>query len=179
METSIRDIPSFQLVARERISATPAEVYAVISDLPRSGEWSAECTGGRWVSGEPATVGAVFNGENFRPANVVGWAPVVRGTWSTESEVVEAVPGGTFSWAMRDAAGRRQESVWSFEITPADGGSELAHRFRMDAPTEGIRGITAEMDATERTRFFDEWSAKLATDLTATVARIKTVIENQ
>lgn len=118
-------------------------MYATVSDLPRSGEWSVECTGGQWISGTPATVGAVFRGENHRPENVVAWAPVVRGEWTTESEIVEAQPGRVIRWAIRDRAGRRQESVWSFELRAADDGCVLVHRFWMGAPTEGIQGITA------------------------------------
>src|SRR5438094_139272 len=110
--TSVEKAPLFQSRADVHVSATPDEVYAVISDLPRSGEWSPECTGGEWVSGEPATVGAVFRGHNYRPEDVVAWAPVVRGNWSTEAEVVAAEPGRTFRWAMRDSSGAKQESVW-------------------------------------------------------------------
>lgn len=174
---SIDNAPLFQVGADVHISATPEAVYAVITDLPRSGEWSEECTGGQWVSGAPATVGAVFRGENRRSAEVVAWAPVVRGTWTTESEVVAAEPGRTFRWSMRDSTGKKQDSIWSFDIEPADGGCRLVHHFRMGDPTEGIRGITAEMDDAERQRFFSEWGEKLGKDLATTLERIKVVIE--
>jgi hypothetical protein len=169
--------PLFELRASIHVLATPATVYAVVTDLPRSAEWSPECTGGRWVSGEPATVGAVFRGVNERPADVVAWAPVVRGTWQTESEVVAAEPGRVFRWAMRDKAGHAQDSVWSYELEPADGGCLLRHTFRMGSATEGIRGITADMDAAAEAKFFAEWTAKIAGDLDATLLRLKTVIE--
>ncbi|MEU5100204.1 SRPBCC family protein [Streptomyces sp. NPDC020996] len=171
--------PLFKVKADIRVSAAPHEVYAVVSDLPRSAEWSPECIGGTWVSGEPATVGAVFRGENLRSPDVVAWAPVVRGTWTTESQVVAAEPGRVFRWAMRDSSGRAQESVWSYEIEPADDGCVLVHHFQMDTPTEGIRGITAEMDEAEKRRFFADWSAKLAKDLQATLQNIKAVIEQK
>ncbi|MER7705242.1 SRPBCC family protein [Kitasatospora sp. NPDC097605] len=161
-----------------RISATPDEVYSVISDLPRCGEWSTECRGGSWVSGAPAEVGSVFRGDNLRSPDVVPWAPVVRGAWHTHAEVVAAEPGRTFRWAMRDTAGRAQESVWAFDVTAVeDGGSVLVHHFRMDAATEGIRGITAGMDQDARRRFFAEWGEKVAADLVVTVGRIKQVVE--
>ncbi|WP_037677771.1 SRPBCC family protein [Streptomyces griseus] len=178
-QTNTQETPLFEVRADIRLSATPREAYAVVSDMPRSAEWSPECTGGTWVSGEPATVGAVFRGENLRPRNVVEWAPVVRGVWSTESEVIAAEPGRAFRWAMRDSAGRAQQSVWSYEIEPADGGCVLVHHFRMDAPTEGIKGITAEMDEAEKRKFFVDWSAKLAKDLQVTLQRIKAVIEQK
>ncbi|GAA1413242.1 SRPBCC family protein [Kitasatospora putterlickiae] len=170
--------PLFRSWAEIRISAAPAEVYSVVSDLPRSGEWSPECRGGDWVSGEPAAVGSVFRGENLRDPDVVAWAPVVRGTWFTHSEVVAAEPGRTFRWAMRDSAGRAQDSVWAFDVAPAeDGGSVLVHHFRMGAATEGIRGITAGLDEDGRRRFFAEWGEKVAADLGTTLERIKRVVE--
>ncbi|MEU3096944.1 SRPBCC family protein [Streptomyces sp. NPDC006967] len=167
----------FQVSAETSVHAAPTEVYTLISDMPRSAEWSPECQGGIWVEGEPATAGAVFRGENVRSADVVAWAPVVRGRWTTYAEVVAAEPGRTFRWAMRDSAGRRQESVWGFDIAPAPEGSLLVHHFRMGRATEGIRGITAGMDGQARQRFFTEWSDKLQHDLTSTLQRIKAVIE--
>lgn len=171
--------PLFDARAQIALSAAPHAVYAVISDLPRSGEWSPECLGGSWVCGEPATVGAVFRGENLRHESVVSWAPVVRGKWTTESEIVAAEPGRTFRWAMRDTAGRKQRSVWGFDLAPAGEGSVLIHHFRMDAPTEGIRGITAGMDQADKDRFFAEWGAKVAGDLAVTLERVKAVVDKR
>ncbi len=171
--------PLFRAAADVLVDATPLQVYSVVSDLGRSGDWSEECVGGEWVEGEPATVGAVFRGENHREKDVVAWAPVVRGAWSTRSEVIAAEPGATFSWAIQDSAGRAQESVWTFDIEPDGTGSRLVHHFRMGAATEGIRGITAEMDAEQKQKFFADWGAKLEKDLAATVKRIKDVIEGE
>lgn len=176
--TSDQTRPVFEVRVQTPVAAPPEAVYAVVSDLPRSGEWSEECTGGRWVSGGPGRVGSVFRGVNVRPADVVGWAPVVRGEWTTESEVVEAAPGRRFAWAMRTKAGQAQPSVWAWEVEPdGAGGSLLTHHFRMDARTEGIRGIVAGMDPAAEQRFFTEWARKLEGDIAATVARVKSVIE--
>ena len=176
-ETRSVRAPLFQVSAQVQVASTPEQVYAVVTDLARSGEWSAECRGGRWISGEAGTVGSVFEGENYRTSEVVAWAPVVRGDWTTESEVVTAEPARVFAWAMRNKAGQKQESVWSFEIEAAPEGSLLAHRFRMDAPTEGIQGITASMNAEEKERFFDEWAAKLERDLNETLGRLKEILD--
>ncbi|MEO6085297.1 MAG: SRPBCC family protein [Umezawaea sp.] len=176
-ETTTKSTPLFQAGSDVWVSAVPDEVYAIVSDMPRAAEWSVECVGGTWVSGEPATVGAVFRGENRRGPDVVSWAPVVRGEWTTDSEIVAAEPGRVFSWAIRTKSGQAQDSVWTFEMAPADDGCVLAHHFHMGEPTEGIRGITAEMDAEEEQRFFAEWGAKLEKDIAATLRRIKDVIE--
>ncbi|HST48992.1 SRPBCC family protein [Jatrophihabitans sp.] len=176
-ETRSARPPLFEASAQVAVASSPEQVYRVVTDLPRSGEWSVECRGGRWVSGEAGAVGSVFRGENFRSPEVVAWAPVVRGDWTTESEVVAAEPARRFAWAMRTKAGQKQESIWSFEIEPGPDGSVLAHRFRMDAATEGIQGITASMNAEEKQRFFAEWSAKLERDLAETLDRLKKILD--
>ncbi|TDU77063.1 SRPBCC family protein [Streptomyces sp. KS 21] len=171
--------PLFRSRAQVHVSAAPAEVYAVVSDLARSGEWSPECLGGEWTTGAPGAVGSVFRGENERSEDVVSWAPVVRGKWTTYAEVVAAEPGRTFQWAMHNSSGQKQDSVWGFSIEADGKESLLVHHFRMGSATEGIRGITAEMDEEQKQQFFAEWGEKVAGDLAATLERIKVVIETE
>ncbi|MFE9256710.1 SRPBCC family protein [Streptomyces sp. NPDC006879] len=177
--TIIEKSPLFELRADINISATPDAVYGVISDLPRSAEWSPECMGGEWVSGEPSQVGSIFRGENLRSEQVVAWAPLIRGTWHTEARVTAAEPGRTFQWMMLTHAQEDQESIWGFDIAPAaDGrGSVLTHHFRMGKATAGIHHIVAELDEPAREKFVVDWTAKLVQDLDETLARIKDVIE--
>jgi bifunctional isochorismate lyase/aryl carrier protein len=160
------------------VAADPATVFAYVSDLARSGEWSPECQGGSWVSGAPGAAGSVFRGRNYRSSDVVAWAPVVRGEWSTESEVIEARPPQLFAWAMRDSAGRRQQSVWSFEISPVPGGSRLVHGFRMGALTEGMREILTRAGRDGEQKFLIDWPVKLEADMRQSVAGIKTAVES-
>ncbi|QNP74076.1 SRPBCC family protein [Streptomyces roseirectus] len=170
-------VTTFQVRAEIFIAASPETVYATVSDLGRSAEWSPECRGGTWIKGTPSTVGAVFEGTNLRGADAVPWAPVIRGTWSTLSEVVEAVPGSVFRWIILTSAGEPQESTWSFEISPTAGGSHLVHHYRLGRLTEGLSKIFASLDEPGRERFVTEWNAKLAADVERTVAGIKRVIE--
>ncbi|MGK5628793.1 SRPBCC family protein [Streptomyces sp. URMC 123] len=171
--------PLFELSARISVSATPEEVYSVVSDLPRQGEWSPECQGGTWISGEPATVGAVFRGENLRSESVVAWAPLIRGVWHTEARVVAAEPGRTFRWMMLSHAQEDQESVWGFDMEPAPEGCVLVHHFRMGKATAGIQKIVKDLNEDDRKRFIEDWTEKLVRDLDATLKRIKDVIESQ
>lgn len=168
---------TFQVRAESYISATPEEVYATVSDLARSGEWSPECTGGTWVSGEPARVGSVFHGDNTRGKDVVAWAPVIRGPWTTIAEVVAAEPGRRFSWVICNSAGEKQDSTWTYELKPAEGGCILVHHYRLGRLTEGLAKIFEGLPEEKRQRFVKEWNAKLADDVAATLARIKVVIE--
>lgn len=177
MTSIIEKSPLFELRADLHVSASADDVYAVVSDLPRSGEWSPECQGGEWISGAPSQVGSVFRGENLRSEEIVSWAPLVRGVWYTECRVTKADPGRTFQWMMLSHVGENQESVWGFDIAPADGGAVLTHHFRMGTATAGIHKIVADLDEPERVKFVEDWTDKLADDLAATLRRIKEIIE--
>nr|AQW35023.1 polyketide cyclase [Streptomyces griseoruber] len=171
-------VTTFEARAETFVAASPDKVYDTVSDLSRSGEWSVECRGGTWVEGAPRTVGAIFRGENTRGTDTVAWAPVIRGPWQTESEVVEAVPGKVFRWVVLDSARRRQESTWSFEIEPTAGGCVLVHHYRLGRLTEGLSKIfAAGLDEAGRERFVREWNAKLSQDIRTTLDHLKYVLE--
>jgi len=178
-DESVRhDTETFRVSADILIEAEPSEVFAFVSDLTNSGEWSPECRGGRWLSGGPSLLGSVFEGRNYRAPDIVSWAPVVRGEWTTESEVVEVRAPHVFRWAMRSSAGAAQQSVWSFEVHPAAGGCVLTHAFWMGELTEGMRGILSRMSPSDRPRFIAEWGEKIDGDLRATLHRIKSALES-
>lgn len=151
--------------------------FDYVSDLTRSGEWSPECLGGSWLDATGPRVGAVFLGHNHRAEDVVAWAPVVRGDWTTQAEVIEFAPPARFAWAMRDSSGRPQDSVWSFGVELVGTGSRLTHGFRMGRLTEGMRGILAGMSEQQCEAFVRDWSAKIDQDLRATLRRIKERLE--
>ncbi|WP_405057301.1 SRPBCC family protein [Kribbella sp. NBC_01505] len=97
------------------VSAPAAALYALVSDLPRMGEWSPECTGVTWNSGTPGpAVGARFVGRNR-----VGSA-----RWLTQGQVVEADPGRRFTFKIY--FGPLQVALWSYEFTPTAEGCEVA-----------------------------------------------------
>jgi hypothetical protein len=168
---------TFRARAEILVNATPENAYDVVTDLARSGEWSAECTGGRWVLGEPGAVGSIFRGDNVRGTDVVAWAPVIRGPWHTEAEVIEAERGKVFRWVILNSERRRQESTWSYEFEPAGTGCLLVHSYRLGRLTEGLEKILTPLDEEHRGRFVREWNAKIEGDVRATVERIRTVVE--
>jgi hypothetical protein len=93
------------------IATEPELVYALISDLPRMGEWSPENTGGRWLSGAPAgAVGATFKGHNRNGSR----------SWSTKVRVTAADPGRQFAFAV--SFGPMSIAEWRYDLV-ADGGS--------------------------------------------------------
>ena len=57
-------VHDMHLEISETIEADAAAIYALISDLPRMGEWSTENIGGEWTSGTPGAVGSRLLGTN-------------------------------------------------------------------------------------------------------------------
>jgi hypothetical protein len=90
---------------KETMAARPEEIYALISDLPRMGEWSPENIGGKWLGGASgAAVGARFKGENRNGSN----------SWSTTVTITEADPGKSFAFAV--SAGLISVAEWRYDL---------------------------------------------------------------
>ena len=107
---------SHQIEVTRTIAATPEQVYALVSDLPRMGEWSPENTGGKWIKGATgAAVGAKFQG-----TNALG-----KKKWKTISTVTAATPGKQFAFDVT-AAGMKVAG-WGFSITATDAGTTVTH----------------------------------------------------
>lgn len=72
------------------IAAIPGEVYAVVSDITRTGEWSPVCQECWWDEGDGPWVGAFFTGRNVTDVR----------TWETHCEVIAAAEGVEFGWSV-------------------------------------------------------------------------------
>jgi hypothetical protein len=93
------------------IAAPPDKVWALISDLPRMGEWSPENTGGSWASG--ATGPAV--GARFKGTNTNG-----KRRWSTAVKVTTCEPASAFAFDV--SALGLPIATWRYEIEPTESG---------------------------------------------------------
>ncbi len=102
-----------EVKVEERIAAPADALYALVSDIKRTGEWSPENVGGRWLgTATGPVVGARFRGSNRRGFR----------RWSTTCTVVAADPGRRFAFDVAFAG--IPVSRWSYEFAP-DGGDTL------------------------------------------------------
>lgn len=91
-------------ISRE-MTATPDAIWALVSDLPRMGEWSPENQGGAWIKGATGpAVGARFKGNNKHGAK----------TWSTIAKVTACAPGKEFGFHV--AVGPINVADWHYAI---------------------------------------------------------------
>lgn len=76
------------------INRPSSEVFDAVADVTRMGDWSPECTGGRWVA--PATGPAL--GTKFEGDNIAKVGPISLKRWTTTSEITAYVPGEVFEF---------------------------------------------------------------------------------
>ncbi len=112
------------------VSVAPDQLYAMVSDVTRTGEWSPQCTACRWDEGDGPRVGATFTGSNEDSGR----------TWETTNEVVAADPGREFAWEVNGGWVR-----WGYTFEPVDGGTLLTEHWEfMPAGLAGFREAFGE-----------------------------------
>ena len=106
------------------VAVPPDELYALVSDVTRMGEWSPICKACWWDEGDGPEVGAWFTGRN----------ETAERTWETRSQVVAADPGRKFAWQVNNGWVH-----WEYTFEP-EGGGNPADR-EVGIPTRRHRGV--------------------------------------
>ncbi len=103
------------------VAATPEQMYAVVADVTRIGEWSHECHGAEWLDGATGpALGARFRGTN----------KVKSFGWSRVCTITDIEPGRRFGY--RTSGGVPADSTdWSFEFHPDPAGTRIVQRYRI------------------------------------------------
>jgi hypothetical protein len=141
------------------VAQEPDQLYALVSDVTRTGEWSPVCRSCWWDDQAGPFVGAWFTGHNETPER----------TWETRCQVVVADPGREFAWEVNNGWVR-----WGFSLEPENGGTRLTESWRFLPP--GIAGF--------HERYGQDADAQIAqrseaahTGIPQTLAAIKKVAE--
>lgn len=102
------------------IAAPPADVYDLIADITRMGEWSPECYLCEWVGEihEPV-IGARFRGHNRM-------GPL---RWSTTCQIVTADRGREFAFTVIHEKNDRESTRWRYCFSAAETGTVLTESF--------------------------------------------------
>ena len=147
------------------IAAPPDEVYALISDITRMGEWSPECRRCTWAKG--ATGPAV--GARFRARNKGRRGPA----WFNTPTVTVADPGREFAFN-RSGPGIGSYT-WRYVLRPiATGtGTTVTESYDVEKP------LPAAMSwLTEKWVGSDDRDADLLSGMATTLQRIKAAAES-
>jgi len=104
----------YPTAATREIVAPAEKVWALVTDLPRMGEWSPENAGGKWVKGATGpALGAVFKGTNKNGIR----------RWSTDVTVIACEPGKVFEFAV--TAGPLEVANWRYEFEDTESGCRV------------------------------------------------------
>lgn len=108
------------------IDAPPEQVWALVSDVSRYGEWSPENQGGRWVKATQAPgIGAKFIGMNRH-----GFL-----RWKTNCTVIEYEEGTRFAFSVAQS-----RTLWGYRLEAEAGGTRITEwRKRVGMPPLPLR----------------------------------------
>lgn len=102
--------------ASTHITADPAAVYALITDLPTLASLAEEADRMDWHKGDRVTPGAVFRGHNSNGGK----------QWTTTCTVTDAEPGRTFAFDVKSFV--IPVAHWRYDIAATDGGCTVTER---------------------------------------------------
>jgi hypothetical protein len=143
------------------IARSSEDLYDIVSDVTRTGEWSPVCKACWWDEGARLAVGAWFTGRN----------EVAERTWETRSEVVAADRGHEFAFVV---GGDRVR--WGFTFTPVEGGTQITESWEF--LPGGVALYEDRFGAEAPARIADRTEAA-RTEIPATLVAIKKIAESR
>ena len=106
------------------MDARPADVYAIISDITRTPEFSPEVKRCGWLDGATGPV----VGARFKAYNKVQRGP----GWSNKPVVTVAQPGVEFAFTRSELGGGTM--LWRYQIAARGAGSEVTESYEVLRP---------------------------------------------
>ena len=139
------------------VEATPSEVWALVSDLKRMGEWSPQCHQ-MYVRG-----GEVKNGTKTLNINHEGklW-------WPTRSQVIEFEPNKRITFKIIE-----NWSIWSYELEEIPGGTRITHTRHIPNGTSTLSKFLVK----NFMRGPEHFEVHLERGMNKTLSRIKSELE--
>lgn len=158
------DTPTVEV--RTWIAASPARVWAFVSDIGLMPSLSPELQSAHWLDDvtEPA-LGARFIGRSRHEA---------LGEWETTSHLVEFEPERLFAWAVEDPA--NPSALWRFRLEPRDGGTELSESAQIGPGRSGLSLAIDQMPDKEQKIVFVRMR-EFERNMTAVLEQIKKLAE--
>jgi uncharacterized protein YndB with AHSA1/START domain len=148
------------LKATITVTAPPAQVWALVTDVSRMSEWSPQ------VVRSVVLGGPVRLGTRFLNLNHQGWKH-----WPTSAKVVRFAPHRDFAFRISE-----NRTVWSFELEPtADGGTFVTHRRETPHGISSVSNLLVEKLLGGQASFVPE----LLEGMSRTLDRLKADVESR
>jgi Polyketide cyclase / dehydrase and lipid transport len=143
------------------IARTPEDLYDMVSDVTRMGEWSPVCKKCWWDDGDGPRVGAWFTGHNEAPD---------RDPWDTRSQVVAASRGEEFAFTVGGSWVR-----WGYTFTPVAEGARVTESW--EVLPDGVRRFEERFGADAGRQLANRFEAA-RTGIPVTLAALKRAAES-
>ena len=101
-------------------TASAEDVWRILSDPSRLGEWSHETSKGIWLDGSMSA----RPGARFRASNQAG-----RFRWTRISEIVAADEPRVLAWRTIPTATKRDSTDWRITLEPIETGTRIVQTF--------------------------------------------------
>lgn len=150
--------PVAPLEASIHVDASPAAVWAIVSDQRRMNEWSPETWKQKFFGGEVG-VGTRSLNLNKRKGFV----------WPTASRVIELVPEQRIAFYVYGPGAQ-----WSYDLEAVDGGTKVTERRELKG---GKRTIASQVTAALALGGIAEHDVELLAGMKSTLERIKAEAE--
>ncbi len=141
------------------MNASPDEVYAVVSDVTRMGDFSPECYKCEWNDdGAEAVPGTTFTGHNR----------LGEREWSSHCEITAAEPGRLFVFDVGPSADAKYVR-WSYALEPDGAGVRVTESFELLSMPPLVEEVSEERKA--------QRIAMLIEDMSQTLVGMKEAVE--
>lgn len=140
------------------VDASPEQVWKVVSDLKRMGEWSPQCKKMKVFGGD------VRKGTTTLNINRKGFL-----VWPTTAKVVEFEPNKSIAFRIVE-----NKTIWSYTLTPTAGGTTVVEKREAPTGTSAVSGFLVKnvLGGTE------QFDVELVEGMNKTLQRIKTESEH-
>ncbi len=102
------------------VDASIQQVWRLVSDVTRVGEWSHECRSARWLGDAESPV----PGARFRGRNRAGWA-----RWGRTCEIVTVDPPSEMVWRTVPTPLFPDSTQWRIRLEPREGRTLVTQSF--------------------------------------------------
>jgi|SRR3712207_98270 len=116
------------------VAADPADVYALVSDVTRTPQFSPEVTSARWLDG---VTGAAV-GARFEAVNSAGGGR----SWKNRPVVTVADPGREFAFSRTEPLAGT--IVWRYRLEPVQGGTRVTESYTVERPVSRLGWLVIE-----------------------------------
>jgi hypothetical protein len=161
------DVSGYNYSESISVDRSPAELFAMVSDVGRVGDLSPVCQAGIWDDvGQAGKVGAWFTGHNA----------IGDFGWDTRCQVVASTPGREFTFVNFGPDGDTELVRWSYTFVEESGGTVVTEAWQvLPAYPAFVSAGDEEFDVKGR---IDGMAQMAREGIGATLANLKRIAES-